>query len=1020
MVAKAKAKAKATVKVKAKAKSSRLSAKRGSKVSREEEDNLKTFAEFSPGDAVCLVGLQSFAKLNGQHGTLLSYDDERKRWQVELKDGVRNVLVSNLSRKPQATPQRQAKQAAKRPMHSTKDETKPKRTCSSKDVIPASSSRLEADQPAVQPALQQPERSSPAVSKVDPTGVSKVPQAEGKHRPKAKESMEGSSSKLNEVKKAEGKLQEEEEEDEDLVFDAEELEGEEEVSDFSEEEDIDDEKDDEEFDWEPVGALQMPKVWKTPGPRPGEEAFASYASNCLAKAALGSSKSPFVGLKMRLHQESAAFLLHPDSPTKRLLVDHATGTGKTLIMLRMLDNYFDDPRPKVAIFPKDAVCDNFYQELLKWPTRWRHYFCFLKPSEASLASGAKDWRRKKHDVWDINNERSRSEAKSRGVRLEKIVSELTESIRQALEMKNAIHGGKVKAKFARVFLKDYPDAPMPRAPLRAFRYTTAGGGASVLGRDGWPKSPILKVGFDPAELNPYSGKVVIMDECHNLVRPHQAYEEQIGHLRNLLYESTRTVLAGFTGTPVGNDGAEGRQLLEIIKGKGSAAGDEGFLSCFHARASADFPREAPVPGIPDGVLHDSTLPELVKMHSLHGEALKRYLMKEVEFMVTPRLMRLPEETRLARLSNYCNLHVFYGSYSGAKRTALLENAKDYAPKFYGVAKAIAKNKEKAVVMLSRQTGYKALLEILQKTGKKRGFKVATLKELSDFNDARRNLRGERFRVMLAETSQAGEGIQFKHVRRLHLVEVPVRHSELVQRASRCVRMGGHEGLPPAERELAVEVHLTQLPGFLRKGPSSFIYRELLNAREVMSIPGSRLEEATAACMKELKKREVKNLLDFRKVLQADGGENLIELLTETVLEILGNTNSAPARPLAVSMWQLRKRNDDLVALEKNLLKQATVKTADHLLLERLVDKSAELLAPLEAMRLRAIDRELLAHLGDPPKAPPPRINTDADVALPLEDEEDEEVKNEDNEENEEEDAVDLAEAEDGVEPDVLQ
>ncbi|CAK9058882.1 unnamed protein product [Durusdinium trenchii] len=272
-------------------------------------------------------------------------------------------------------------------------------------------------------------------------------------------------------------------------------------------------------------------------------------------------------------------------------------------------------------------------------------------------------------------------------------------------------------------------------------------------------------------------------------------------------------------------------------------------------------------------------------------------------MVTPRLMRLPEEL----------------------------TTRDYAPKFYGVAKAIAKNKEKAVVMLSRQTGYKALLEILQKTGKKRGFKVATLKELSDFNDARRNLRGERFRVMLAETSQAGEGIQFKHVRRLHLVEVPVRHSELVQRASRCVRMGGHE---------AVEVHLTQLPGFLRKGPSSFIYRELLNAREVMSIPGSRLEEATAACMKELKKREVKNLLDFRKVLQADGGENLIELLTETVLEILGNTNSAPARPLAVSMWQLRKRNDDLVALEKNLLKQATVKTADHLLLERLVDKAA--------------------------------------------------------------------------------
>eukprot|EP00439_Symbiodinium_sp_Y106_P078018 s963_g16.t2 len=194
----------------------------------------------------------------------------------------------------------------------------------------------------------------------------------------------------------------------------------------------------------------------------------------------------------------------------------------------------------------------------------------------------------------------------------------------------------------------------------------------------------------------------------------------------------------------------------------------------------------------------------------------------------------------------------------------------------------------AVIMLSRQSGYKVLLEILRKTGRKHGFKVATLQELSDFNDARRNLRGERFRVLVAETSQAGEGIQFKHVRRLHLVEVPARHSDLVQRASRCVRMGGHEGLPPEERELAIEVHLVQLPSFLKKGPSSFIYRELLNAREVMSIPGAKLEAATSACARQLKKHSVKTLADFRRVLQGDEGKKLIELLTEALIEGTGS------------------------------------------------------------------------------------------------------------------------------------
>merc|ERR1719476_816009 len=107
-----------------------------------------------------------------------------------------------------------------------------------------------------------------------------------------------------------------------------------------------------------------------------------------------------------------------------------------------------------------------------------------------------------------------------------------------------------------------------------------------------------------------------------------------------------------------------------------------------------------------------------------------------------------------------------------------------------------------------------MLEVLRKTGKKHGFRVATLDELSDFNDPKKNLRGERFRVMLAETSQAGEGVQFKHVRRIYLVDVPVRHSDLVQRCSRCVRLGGHKDLPPEERTLAVEWHAAQIPKFL--------------------------------------------------------------------------------------------------------------------------------------------------------------------------------------------------------------
>jgi len=61
--------------------------------------------------------------------------------------------------------------------------------------------------------------------------------------------------------------------------------------------------------------------------------------------------------------------------------------------------------------------------------------------------------------------------------------------------------------------------------------------------------------------------------------------------------------------------------------------------------------------------------------------------------------------------------------------------------------------------------------------------------------------------------------------------------------------------------------------------------------------------------------------------------------------------------------------DDLEMLESALLR--AVKTGDERILDGLVDKSAKLLPPLEAMRLAAVDCKLLASLGPPPHVPPP-------------------------------------------------
>ena len=48
-----------------------------------------------------------------------------------------------------------------------------------------------------------------------------------------------------------------------------------------------------------------------------------------------------------------------------------TGSGKTLVLIRVLDNFYFDARAKICIFPKDVVVDNFYLGIFEWPSRWR-------------------------------------------------------------------------------------------------------------------------------------------------------------------------------------------------------------------------------------------------------------------------------------------------------------------------------------------------------------------------------------------------------------------------------------------------------------------------------------------------------------------------------------------------------------------------------------------------------------------------------------------------------------------------
>eukprot|EP00445_Apocalathium_hangoei_P013960 CAMPEP_0203877952 /NCGR_PEP_ID=MMETSP0359-20131031/22515_1 /ASSEMBLY_ACC=CAM_ASM_000338 /TAXON_ID=268821 /ORGANISM="Scrippsiella Hangoei, Strain SHTV-5" /LENGTH=1254 /DNA_ID=CAMNT_0050797015 /DNA_START=52 /DNA_END=3816 /DNA_ORIENTATION=- len=591
-------------------------------------------------------------------------------------------------------------------------------------------------------------------------------------------------------------------------------------SDLSEEEDVDCESE-EPVESSPVELVEPEEEqllddgylgdWSG-APALGSPDFNAFAVDAMRAAGVARS-FPLAGAEsasecppLQPHQEAAIFLLHPKSPVTRLLVDHPTGSGKTREMIHVLDNFFNDSRPKVPVFPKEPVCRNFYAELLRWPSKYRDYFCCLRPHCAARAAGSVAWRALRDHIWDI------------GSLSDKELQAICKEMREVLEMKGCFYMGRMRKAWKDDFKCRFPNDPLPAAPLRALRYTSAGGRHTHLRDDGLPASSLFKIGFCKEDPNVYSNKIVLMDEVHNLVRTQTQFGEQLTNLRTLLFGAKGVVLAGFTGTPILNEPQEGRQLLDIIKGIGAPVGDAGFLSSFPMRPRSLFPQSLPR-GIPDSVLTPKLRRQFIKKVALDGEALQRYDRK--------RSTALP----LRSLQRYCNLCVHFGSMHDGKhgsKARVLDSFDTCAPKLHAIACDVAAEPSKAVVLVARTSGMDAFLEHLRRLAAPAGceqplFGIATMDELSAFNSPA-NLRGELFRVLVADATSCSEGVSFFGVRRLLLADVPSSPSALVQAVGRAIRMYGHRGLPANEWTVSTTMYAATMPRWLQSRLGTWAYR----------------------------------------------------------------------------------------------------------------------------------------------------------------------------------------------------
>ncbi|CAJ1372495.1 unnamed protein product [Effrenium voratum] len=502
-----------------------------------------------------------------------------------------------------------------------------------------------------------------------------------------------------------------------------------------------------------------------------------------------------------------------------------------------------DPRAKIPIFPKDPVCRNFYAELLRWPSRYRDYYCCERPADAAIACGKPDWKGCRNHLWDLS---------SFG---EEEVRRLCYSIRDVLEMKGMFYMGRVRRSLRVAFHRKHPGECMPNAPLRALGYTSAGGCFANI-RSGKPLSSLMKIGYVPGG-NVYSNKIVLMDEAHNLVRSQTQYAEQLQRLRRLLYEAKHLVLAGFTGTPILSEPSEGRQLLDIVKGCLAPEGDEGFLSSFPMRPQPLFPISLPR-GLPDGALTLQRKKQLVRKMEMKGEALKVYDLK--------RRLGLPSR----RLRAYCNVSIFHAAFHDGKagsKARILAYPEDCCPKLLGIAQAVLASEQKAVIMIGRTSGYVVMLELMKHLASQADppVGVATMNELSEFNHCS-NIRGEIYRVLVADSLQCSEGVSFLSVRRTFLADVPVAPSGFIQQTGRAIRMYGHRGLPEEEQTVTTQLFVSILPKWMR---SSSLACWALRAQKKHS-SGKEVEKRARILTARMNRAGISSLEDLKARLDAHG------------------------------------------------------------------------------------------------------------------------------------------------------
>lgn len=271
-----------------------------------------------------------------------------------------------------------------------------------------------------------------------------------------------------------------------------------------------------------------PLTWEK---KPGEVGFNNYFKGEIVKANLQFDITcDFTPgeLKLQSYQTLLKWAMHPRSVIKRLLVQWQLGAGKTIGMIQVLDNYFDDPRPKLLLFPNKEVCNNFYNELARQPNKY------------------KSWYENGHGAKYPGEVRDSDDARTRELK-----KDWLQNFKDMLAMKS--QNNNTQSSLA--------------SPLVAERYSLAGGKTFLNGGRwvNWKGRNLVK-----GNTANFNSCIILCDEAHNMVIPNPSFHHNQSpnaiECGKRLTAAKNSVIAFFTATPIVKNPEDFIKVMRMVIG----------------------------------------------------------------------------------------------------------------------------------------------------------------------------------------------------------------------------------------------------------------------------------------------------------------------------------------------------------------------------------------------------------------------------------------------------------------------